>query len=246
MLMMAAVVIFTMTSCSDDDPAEPVQDTTSDTMILLKRTVVSTTNPDVGVRVARYYYDGNKLTDIAYSNGNSEEIAYEGDFITRWDKFTGSILTENIVYEYDAQGQLISDRHELSTNVVYTNHYVHNADQTISYTRESSDTPVIQTGQYDYQTTVFPNQSGGTSGYVVDIDDKNNPVKNVAGLHRIYFTMDRYATNTANNVTAIHNINNGVYVNTRSRTTYIYNENNYPVASERTEGFKVTTQYFYE
>jgi hypothetical protein len=245
LLMAVSIALFTMVSCSDDDnnTEQPVANET----ILLKKTITSTTNTQQGVRVARYYYnEGNKLTRIAYSNGTSEVVTYEGDYIVQWDKFTANTLTQHTVYDYNDNGQLAAMTTVTNNNVTTTYNYTYNADQTISFSKESTNTTAIENGTYHYSKLILPDGAGGTYGDVNDIDDKNNPLKNVAGLHRIYFTFPGNRINFINNVTAVHRIQNDLYVDTTSRTTYVYDENDFPVASERTPGYTITTQYFYE
>lgn len=242
---MAAIALFTITSCSDDDSGTANNNNTTGN-VLLKKTV--TTDVD-GTVTSVYSYDGNKLTGIANSDGTSEVITYTGDLITEWKMYDGTTLDGKSTYEYNNAGHLVKET-EIFQGTQYIYNYTHNGDGTISYSMTESSLPGTQTGKYYADRMVIYGGPTGGNWYYNTFDTKNNPRKNITGFNKIFFTFNGDGLNPNNNVTSVKRYgDNDVYINTLYSTVFTYNNSDYPATSVETDHDSNTTsnvQYFYE
>lgn len=254
---MAAVALFMMTSCSDDDS------TSNSTQTGTKLIKVVETDSE-GDFISNLTYDGNKLIEINTNDGEKSVITYTGNLITEWKAFDAdNQLLYKDIYEYNSQNQLVA-YYEISYDTefgddVYKTSYVHNSNGTISFTEYYSDniddldtfTEEIATGTITETTlTAIYNMGEDTEVYTYTFDGKNNPLKTITGMDKIAFanTMGSTKFYTENVVTQSSSWNGGATV-LESTTVYTYNAANYPLTQTETQAdgsYTSTTHYTYE
>lgn len=243
---LAAIALFTITSCSDDSSSS-TDNNNGDTSGVLPTKIVVTA--DGQTITSLFTYNGRKLTNISNSDGTNEVITYTGDFITSWKKFEGTTIVEEYNYTYDAiTNNLKRETHtNHDTNSTDQTDFVHNQDGTISFNNVG-----IVSGKYTANSiTLGDEQSPYIVNYVVTYDGKNNPYKNITGLSKIYFWKYGYSTNFSQNVlTETRVISIDPVDDLLDSFTYTYNDLNYPVSEvirdhESNDVITSTTQYFY-
>jgi hypothetical protein len=130
-VLAAALIVSAMPSCKKEDA-----NNNSYTGTLLSKVIVWTSNPFQSkaiIEVYKYHYDAlNRVTEIAYSNGdsakgesgakylNSKKWFYKGDeqLPYKCTDVNDSALLSELYFLYDNQGRLVSD--SLPTTVVNT------------------------------------------------------------------------------------------------------------------------------
>ena len=104
-IFFTALVGAMMISCSRDN--DNTGSVTNDTSILpTKFTHSRTSGEDI---VYTFSYNGNKLVKVAHGN-NNEIFTYTGDLITSMNYTDEYSFVSNFVFNYDANGNLISEK----------------------------------------------------------------------------------------------------------------------------------------
>ena len=241
---MAAIALFMMTSCSEDDTSSttPVEDNT-----LVKKTITTTESGQV---TATYSYEGTKLKNITFDNNAIIEYTYTGNLITRikttQDDFfdpSEDYITE-MLYEYDTNNRKIKETFVLPNERRITIYgYLENGSITRSLSMYNSN------GDLTYQKSDTVSYSENAINFidlnsVHTYDTKNHPLKNITGWKEV--------TSPVNYLNGHNRLTSGTPGSGIGLSyTYTYNENNYPTMSIETDTFgtepKTTTvQYFYE
>jgi uncharacterized protein YcfL len=226
-----------LTSCSSSDDSS-----SSSASGLLKKTI---TTDEVGdVVTSNYFYSGNKIVKIEDSNGESIHFTYTGDLITKEDfYYDDNTLEQTNLYAYNASGQLtMFQRIEPDVDYGVKEVYVYNTDGTISvtnyYGNAASQTEFDGTGTIHFTNgEVSSIEIDGNGTLTFTYDDKNNPVKDITGLGKIWAFSDLAVAGYVHNL--LHDSDGAV-------NTYTYNADGYPETSvENFFGDETTTEYFY-
>jgi len=244
---MAAIALFTMTSCSDDDAAPTNPDTPNPVTTLLKKTIE--TYEDGSTITRNYTYNGNKLVSMI-DDEVSTIFTYQGDLMTKIEYFEGTTLFQTNVLAYDPNNKLKTHTMYLHTqNSSERSEYIYNSNGTItverfhgtlteqtiqsnSYTVTMNNNNVMKvdtgtaTKTFAYTTTIEPH-SVITSYNSWTLAFLDGGVNNVDSLY--------YASSTGN-------------VIEDTSYTYTYNANGTPATSVETDeetGEEITTQLFY-
>ena len=161
-----ALVGAMMISCSRDN--DDTGSVTNDTSILpTKMTYSETGKAD---KVTTFSYNGNKLVKVAHGN-NNEIFTYTGDLITSMNYTDEYSFVSNFVFNYDANGNLISEK-----SVSYYKRNIIFSEYDITYTINGS-TVTAQRISKGY------NKSDGALSYTITsnitytLDEKKRPIK---------------------------------------------------------------------
>ncbi|GGB76597.1 hypothetical protein GCM10007424_15760 [Flavobacterium suaedae] len=245
---MAAIALFTMTSCSDDDSSS----TNPDSNLVLPKKMV--TIIDGETVTTDYTYNGNKLVSAVSTDGELQEYTYSGDKITECETSYNGALEQRDVYTYDGDNLTMFKMYlydeEGAIDFISKNEYTYNADGTISiimyhnYSNGGNEEYII----YDQGVITFNNGNlvsymGDSDDEVYTFDDKNSVTKNIASN---YYMALAFIEGGVNNIlTDTYSIND--VVDYMATSVYTYNSNNYPVTEVMTYGEETETyQYFYE
>jgi hypothetical protein len=250
MLMMAAVAIFTMTSCSDDSNSNSTDDNGNTDNTLLKKEIVNFESGDGWT--ATYSYYGNKLNTIDYGDGEYDKATYNGNNITKYEIFGAGYLLRDVIFEYDSNNRLIktSERSynnwgtEPTIETIRMRQFTYETDNIINFQEYMGVTPVAGwTGSFTFQNGNLVRIVRGDSEQLTVFDSKNSPYKNILGMDKL--AMVDLADGPKNNLISYSYGYTSSVPNTNT-TTYTYNENNYPVTGTTVGYHAKTTQYFYE
>ena len=244
------LLLLVLTACSEDED-------TSD-IIVIRKTI--TTDFSGAETTADWTYDGNKLTSIDYSNGNSRQYTYTGNLITQRQYLEGGALSSTETFEYDDQARLI--QYKMINGAVGTRKTLtYNEDGTIDIANFSGNATVqdvpdgtgklfITNGEVstaEFTTEAIPG-TPVTDSYAYDYDDENNPAKNILGFNKIAF-LSPIIDGVSRNITSYAKSDDvGTVLNTVTRI-FTYNTYNYPVQavhSDPLDGDNMTIQYFYD
>lgn len=242
---MAAIALFTMTSCSEDD-ATPT--TNNDTNAILIKKIV--TNGAQGIYTDIYSYNGTKLSGITRSDGSYETITYQGDLIKTWQAHDAD---NTIIYDatfYYENGQLKESVSIFDNDgIVVTRTYSDNGDGSVTcletYNGSGSRTSVFYPNKYSY---TFGEFDGGGS-YLFEFDNKKSPYANISGYGKIILELDSNPLQSEHNIVSEFALLPDGTINTQLRaSTYTYNNLDYPVTEHVVQYGDAGTdiQYFYE
>lgn len=263
---LAAIALFTMTSCSDDSDSDTVTGpgTSPSETVLLKKMIV--TDSDGMTETTNYTYNGKKIVSES-TNGEYSEYTYEGNNITKLDIRQEGDFRITYTFTYSTNGQLIKHTYthisppmgpgQPSSSSTITAHYTYNADGTISYEDFVSFSDGPQNQEHEHGILTFAN--GNLVNKVVNrpgnqviiersaYDTKNSPFKNVTGNNALAIAELVDGPNNIINYTSNTSTPGEPERNYSYSTTYTYNSANFPVTSVETYSDDVyTTQYFYE
>lgn len=243
-LAMAAIALFMMTSCSDEDAAS---DNNTET-VLLKKTIQQSSE---GTITSVYTYDGTKLVKVTGTDSSTSEYFYTGEKLTR-ARHTGSGLDQEDFYTYDNQGRLSTFLY-LSYNVEFgnRNEYTYNQNGTITVKEYVGDlesqTLLNNTGTITLQNeniTLYDTENGK---FTYTFDSKNSPTRNITGDKAMTLAFTDGGVNNQMTYTLAYD---GV-TDESSVYTYTYNADNYPTKSVEVLSYEdgedtTTTEFFYE
>lgn len=252
MLMMAAIAIVTMTSCSDDSNSSTDDNNNPADNTLIKREVVTYTNG--GGYTAEYSYIGKQLNRVDYGDGDYDKATYELNTLKKYEVFHGGHLYMDFTFDYGANGRVakITERviqeqgsgAEPELFSVRMRELTYQSDNQISYQEYLGDQDHLQigvTGSYTFENGNMVRLVRGDSNQVMVFDAKNSPYKNIIGMDKL--TLIDYYRGPINNILSY---SYAITAPQTSTTTYSYNGNGYPVSAV-TQGYQAnTTQYFYE
>ena len=163
-----------MISCSRDNdntnPTTPQTPATNEIGILpTKMTYSETGKAD---KVTTFSYNGNKLVKVAHGN-NNEIFTYTGDLITSMNYTDDYSFISNFVFNYDANGNLISEK-----SVSYYKRNIIFSEYDITYTINGS-TVTAQSVAKNYSQLDGVLSSISTSTITYTLDEKKRPIKRV-------------------------------------------------------------------
>ena len=253
MLMMAAVAIVTMTSCSDDSNSNTDNNNPSGT-VLLKKTIE--TFDDGTTETVTYTYNGTKLMGTTSSEGNREELTYTGDNITRWKYYSPeNVLTEDYTFTYE-NGKLSQvysvldlDANGTTNNITTTYTYLADGSQRVMRSDSDPDYPTEMI-RYQDKIKIIHNSPMGQSivWYYFEFDNKKNPYNNITGYDKAVTGLEYRQIKFDANVTRNYSmIVDGVVNQELYSSVFTYNAQDYPFTEVQTYLGEVSNvQYFYE
>lgn len=232
-IIVAFLLICTLTACSKDSESETE---TQPTASILVKKIIKTYGQNT-VDVLTYKYDGNKIISKTWDGGLTTYYTYTKDVITKIEtKGTDNITKASFDYTY-LNGKVAK---ELEKNNWETDSrtYTYNANGTVSYVRERSSGSTT-TGLLTFQNGNLVKNEEGTSTYIFGYDTKNNPFKNVLGFNLLFDTNeDMYSKN---NMTQ-----DGSGGNTTDYYIFKYDASGYPTERKGDNPyFPETYEYFY-
>ena len=245
---MAAIALFTLTSCSDDDN-DSTNNNPDANLVLPKKMIVNAFGETTTVT---YTYNGNRLMTATGTDGYLEQYTYNGDKIVERKITYDGILDQKDVYTYDGENLTKFEMHffddEGTEESVDRNVYVYNSNGTITVSMYSS----YLGGDFTmYETGIATITNGNLVSYVTDnseqiytFDDKNAVTKNLASEY--YMTL-AFLEGGKNNILSYTSSTNGEE-DYSSTSVFTYNSDNYPATesvssdSELNESY----QYYYE
>lgn len=240
--LFSALTLVLISSCSSDDSSS-----NSSEGVLLKKRIQTGSDPEENLTI-NYTYDGNKLISIIDNTKVlNVYLTYTGDLITKLEyKYANGTIEQSQSYAYNSDGKVVTFiRVEPEDGLGSKEVYTYNADGSVNVKNYSGD-EISQTvfdgeGKVTYvngEISEITSTSGEHHKYTYDT--KNNPLKNVLGWDKIAFT-DGEAYGILHNLLT-DSVDNELW----SNSTFIYNENGYPVkeVNTGTDTFG-TTEYFY-
>lgn len=243
-LLSAALLV--LTSCSNDD-------STDEASVMLKKMTQTFDNGQI--HTYEYFYNGKMLKSINSTSDNEYNdynviVTYTGDLITKQEYFRTNTLFKILLYDYNANGQIIMVRDLAPTmNDGYKQIFIYSLDGSISKKYYSGD--------YNSQTTLdytekifFQNEevnkieryySSGTLSKTQNFiyDTKNTPFKNILGFNK------RGVVRQTHNIVTHTAYYPGLPSTFFNNISYTYDSNNFPL-TQNDENENYTLQYFYE
>ena len=186
-----------------------------------------------------YNYDGNKLVSIDFSkiNGETATTNYTYNDNNQFSAvyFWGGDYEE---YEYDELGRLIvrtyTDVDESIIPVIRRSVFLYNQDGTVRTRYNNGNTEPTEISTFDQNgnliSTIFIDGSNNNETRSYTYDNANSPFKNMTG----HFFEGSYSYSFpalfsgGNNALTVENENN--------RYFYTYNDDNYPISVNSTNG----------
>ena len=162
-----------MISCSRDNdntnPTMPQTPATNEIGILPTKLTFSQTGK--ADKVTTFSYNGNKLVKVAHGN-NNEIYTYTGDLITSMNYTDEYSFVSNFVFNYDANGNLISEKGEFYDDTIKF------LEENTTYTVNGSTVTAQKTSKnYDDITRTLYSITISTITYTLDA--KKRPIKRV-------------------------------------------------------------------
>ncbi len=185
-----------------------------------------------------YNYDGNKLVSINFIiNGETKtnNFTYNDN-----NQFSAVyyLSGDYIEYEYDELGRLTvstyTDVDDYPTPVIRRSVYLYNQDGTVRTQYNDGNTEPHRTDTFDQNgnliSTTFIDGSNNNETRSYTYDNANSPFKNMTGHHfgGSYYYGFPALFSGGNNALTVENENN--------RYFYTYNDDNYPISVNSTNG----------
>lgn len=238
------VAAATLLSCSSDDSLSNNPTPTNDG-VLLKKVIDTFSDPSVGAVTTDLTYDGNKLTDMVFSDGYSYKYIYVNDLLTTVEDYDGTTLESTASLEYDSNNRLIKVTTVFTGANTIIDTFTHNSDGTIT---ENENGGAVYVYTFSNGNEITQDHTNGDNDYTSVYDDKNGVFKNIH-QREVFQLLGNYAFN--NNLLSRTNTS-GLTPNENEEATYTYNSSNYPltavtVLEAGTVNEETTTsQFFYE
>lgn len=235
----------TMFACSDDDNSDTNDNNdNSSTNGLLVDTVqlsyLVMTNQELTQEEGTYSYnyDGNKLVSVDFSiNGETKTNNFTYNDNNQFSAVYNS-SGDYIEYEYDELGRLTvrtyTDVDDYPTPVIRRSVYLYNQDGTVRTRYNDGNTEPTNISTFDQNgnliSTTFIDGSNNTETRYYTYDNANSPFKNMTGHHFEGTYSYGYPAlfSGGNNALTVVNENN--------RYFYTYNDDNYPISVNSTNG----------
>ena len=185
-----------------------------------------------------YNYDGNKLVSInSIINGETKtnNFTYNDN-----NQFSAVYYSSGdyIEYEYDELGRLTvstyTDVDDYPTPVIRRSVYLYNQDGTVRTRYNNGNTEPTEISTFDQNgnliSTIFIDGSNNNETRSYTYDNANSPFKNMTGHHfgGSYYYGFPALFSGGNNALTVENENN--------RYFYTYNDDNYPISVNSTNG----------
>lgn len=223
----SVILVLFISSCSNEDDSMGQEDSS---VVLVKKIRYEYEDEEFSYEVS-YAYNGTKLVEGIYDNGDKEKYYYTGDLISKIEYIIDGVVEAHELFTYDASGRLIKqDYEELLDDFNESFLYEHNLNGTITttYTSAFSNIGSIRTLSFENgEMSKIVHDQDNT--YVYTYDTKNSPFKNVLGFAAIAYAdhgdFELHGKNR--NIVSIRDItNNSNYM----MNTFQYNENGYPIS----------------
>lgn len=238
----AAIALFTITSCSDDD-STPTSNPDESAILPVK--IIRT--EDGEIITSDLTYNGTKLVSVINEYG-SDLYTYDGDQIVERKVYEGSTLMYHEFFEYNENGQLSEYRElTIADNTANKTLFTYNSNGTIS-TEEyggnlESQTELEYNGIITMENGNIVSYVNEISNYTYTYDTKNNPTKNITGIQAIYIAIQ---SGGVNNITSENYVVVPSGIELDWTYTYTYNSDNFPVTENVTGQSTYSDQFFYE
>lgn len=197
-LLLLAVALFTIVSCTNDDSWEDNQSGGGAGGTALVNRAIETYNDGTVIISEFSYQEGTaKIANITYSDTVYDAVTYNGDLIQKIEKFRNDTLIGQKDFEYNTENQLIQYTYK-DLDSVYAERivYTHNGDSPVSF-EKFSGTPDDQSTPMATGSITFTNNNitqytytlaGETTPVVTTytFDDKNSAYKNITGYSVFY------------------------------------------------------------
>lgn len=236
-ITLLSIFLLSIASCTKDDDSQNQQKT-----ILLNKII---TTDGANTYTGIFTYDGNKISEIAYSDGNKFVYTYTGDQISTVTSYKGNTIIGTIDYTYQNNNLKSSIENYLSISTgVTTNHklrtvYTHNSDGTILEERYSTDpnteietktnstTYTFANGNLTKEINTYTYFNGTTNTtvkntYVYEYDNKKNPDSNILGLNKIEFSDTSSLNNIIKRTISFESTTDGIHFTAQPDKTINY------------------------
>ncbi len=238
-------------SCSKSEDVAPVS-VDSNPVVASNFLVSKIITTSVGqTETENITYIGNKLVEIAFTNGEKTKFTYTGNLITKIEEFDGTTLNSIETLNYNIDGKLssylevnyfsplgggptgrkVEYTYDTAGNILFTTFDGSATSQTNQY---STGKAIITQGQITKIEEYIPantinNSPAYTATETITYDDKIFSGINVMGFNKI--TMQGTELGFYG---AIHNIltvtkKNGAVLVSTDDSTYTYNSSNFPI-----------------
>lgn len=235
---LAAVALFMMTSCSDDDNGS-----TNPAAGTILPTKIVENYGDGETFVSNYYYDGTKVIKITHNDGTEEQFTYTADRLSMIKYYEDGELVEEDTFTYNSNGQLTTYLSiDLDYDWGYKTLYTYNADGTIGtaeyYGDAAAQDELNYNGVITFQNNNLTTVTGGGETITYTFDTKHDPFINATSYADIILG---YQEGGVNNVLSYNASDEN------STTVYEYNSSDYPTHSVETfgDGTVYTTDFYY-
>ncbi|SFA75954.1 hypothetical protein SAMN05660845_0405 [Flavobacterium swingsii] len=257
--LLFVTLLFVFVSCSKSGDESIATSSASNPNGILPIKVITTSGTNVVTQ--EYFYNGNKLIQTKFSEGNYTNYTYTNDLITRTDFYSDNVLSKTTNFSYNSDNKLVQALSlNPSLNQGYKYVYIYNSDGTVSLSIYSGDLVTQTTNTKNYKV-FFQNgiaikreqyilingtMETQTSNYVYDA--KNEIHNSVLGFNKL-ITYDTSRFGDSNNiVSTTYSATNTTNVS-QTLSTYTYNVNNYPITKTQTDSSgspALVTQIFYQ
>jgi hypothetical protein len=246
---LAAIALFTITSCSDNDSdstTNPDDNTGGPLVTSMVETVDGENN------VYTYTYDGNKITKIQDQQGFVCNYTFTNGLLAKEENYYDGELSEYIIYSYNADSKLSqtisAELYDTDWDATKTL-YAYNSNGTVSTTVYSGDQTTQATlkgsGMVTYANGNITQYAFLATGSTVPVvktmtyNDKNDPFKNVFANDVISLA---YLEGGSNSMLSINDPDSGF----TATYSFLYNAGNYPTTeTENWDGDITTYTYTY-
>jgi hypothetical protein len=233
LIYLFSIVFFILQACSSGDSSESINN--SNEAVLLKRSL------DEGIN-EYIYQNGNKLSKIVYGMGGYDKFTYSGNLITKVEWVNDKGVVDAITtYSYNSNNKLIEMREYSSQSLEHVSQYAYNSDGTVTINSRSRGSSNGVDQWYENIDKNYFDKAGNLikmeNEYETTLfyyDNKNWPLKNVAGIYVLY--------QSNNNI--IRETRTSTYGSSNTTWTYDYNSMNYPISGTRIENGKSTQVSF--
>ncbi len=254
--IVSCICLLVLNSCSSSDSSSTP---TSESDVLVTKIIEHFAN-DGTTLTTDYTYNGKKVVSTLDSDGYHESFTYTGDLITsiRWYDDTDTLITLE-TFTYNSSNQMtLYVLNDYSTDQGRKEVFVHNSNNTVSYTvyngDNSTQTNLLATGTFFVTNgevtkieTTIPAPFSSTSTTIYTYDTKNNPFKNTTGYDKMNYVNEE-AIGVTRNILTDHFTNSSGSDNLYT-TTFSYNGLNFPITATEIEGTdpttEITTEFYY-
>lgn len=233
LIYLLSISFLLLQSCSSSD--SPSGADNSYEGVLLKRSL--------GDDVNEYIYEnGNKLSKIVYGLDGFDKFTYSGNLITKIESVDDKGLIGVITtFSYNSNNKLIETREYTAQSLESVSQFTYNSDGTVTINSRSRGSSNGVDQWYENINKYYFDKAGNLikmeNEYVTTLiyyDNKNWPLKNVAGIHALY----------QSNNNRIRELRTSTYGSSNTIWTYDYNSMNYPISGTRLENGKSTQLSF--
>ena len=241
LLLLSALLIFACSSDSSDTNDNNDNSSTNGLLVdtvQLSYLVMSNQELTQEEGTYSYNYDGNKLVSInSIINGETKTNNFTYNDNNQFSAVYNS-SGDYIEYEYDELGRLTvstyTDVDDYPTPVIRRSVYLYNQDGTVRTRYNDGNTEPHRTDTFDQNgnliSTTFIDGSNNNETRSYTYDNANSPFKNMTGHHfgGSYYYGFPALFSGGNNALTVENENN--------RYFYTYNDDNYPISVNSTNG----------